>query len=105
MWFRLFMLGAGLLIGAAVIITIAETVNEFITKYNLPRLLRNALGKSNEQKVKEILGDVLNAQVKNLDKTTITIAVFEENGNEAVDVQLTGSGVSGLLQVGTSITG
>ena len=103
MWFRLLLLGAGLLIGAAVIITIAETVNEFITKYNLPRLIRKALGNSTEEKAKELLAQALNGKIHELDGNTISISLFDQNGTEEAQVRLTGTGVSSALKAGMTI--
>lgn len=103
MWLRLLVLGAGLLIGAVVILTIAETVQEFITEYNLPRLIRRALGNSTEEKAKQLLAQALNGRIHELDGNTISISLFDQNGTEEAQVRLTGTGISCTLKAGMTI--
>lgn len=104
MWFRLLILGAGLLLGAVVIITIAETVSEFITKYNLPKLVRRALENSTEAKAKELLSGALEGKIHELDGNTISISLLDQNGTEALQVRLTTeAGISNVLAAGMAI--
>lgn len=103
MWLRLLILGLGLVVGAAVILTIAVTVNEFITQYNLPRLIRDALGNSTEEKAKKLLAQALNGKIHELDGNTISVSLFSQNGTEEAQVKITGSGISSSLSTGMTI--
>lgn len=103
MWLRLLILGLGLVVGAAVILTIAVTVNEFITQYNLPRLIRDALGNSTEEKAKKLLAQALNGKIHELDGNTISVSLFSQNGTEEAQVKITGSGISNSLSTGMTI--
>lgn len=98
----LFSLLAHILIGASLVI-FAVTVDEFITKKNLPHLIRKAFVNPAEEKAKKLLAQALNGKIHELDGNTISISLFDQNGTEEARVKLTGTGISSELKVGMTV--
>ena len=103
MLFRLLLTAAGAILFGAAIVAIAYTVYCKITKGNLPRIIRDALSSSQEEKAKELLAKVLEAKVDSIDGNTISISMLEGE-SESAKLTITGTEIDESIYEGMTMT-
>ena len=104
MMFRFLLTVAGAFLIGAAVVAISYTVYCKITSGNLPAIIRNALRSSEEQKVKELLAQAIQARVDRVDGNTITISILEEADNAAAQLTITGTEVDTHIREGMKLT-
>lgn len=104
MLFRLLVTAVGAALLGAAIVAIAYTVYCKITTGNLPEIIRDALGSSEEERAKELLSQVLQAKVDKVEGNTISLSVLEAVDKEPVQITITGTEVDSEIYEGMTLT-
>lgn len=89
---------------AFLVCKIVETVYVRISKSNLGTLIRQALNHSKEEKARKILAKAIKGTVKGKTPNTVSIDIFDDSGNTAVELTLKSSqGVDASIIPGMAV--
>lgn len=92
----------GALLGVG-ILTIAYVVSERITLSAIPRLIREALKTSSDEKASKLLGAYFKTHISEIEENTITFEQLVEGSDEKVSIKITGTGIDSGIRKGMEL--
>lgn len=92
----------GALLGTGIFM-IAYVVSERITLSAVPRLIREALRTSSDEKAEKLLGSFFKTHIAEIEENTVTFEQFINGTNEKVSIKITGTGIDSGIRKGMEL--